>query len=303
MPHTSRVAALESTAIDLVQAALKPATVKAYNTTLAQFQNFLSSLDSRYKGLPANPGQVILFVADLFNQGLSASTIVSKMSAISYYHKLDNKPDPMSHFLVQKALSGVKRLATSSDVRLPITLSMLHRLVQCARHVVSIDYYIKLLQAMMVLSFFAFLRPGEVTTSSNNLKFENVQICDQQIRVTFMSFKHHHGKPVTLLIPAQTDAPCPVQALRAYLDVRGTSSGPLFCHPGAKPISYQCYSKWFQSLLKVMAIRDVYGLHSFRIGAATLAASRNISSVLIQQMGRWHSNAYSRYIRIPVVKF
>ena len=209
----------------------------------------------------------------------------------------------MNHFLVQKALAGVKHLASSTDVRLPITLAMLQKLIDSTRHVVSIDYYIKLLQAMMVLSFYALLRPGEVTHSTNNLKFENVQICEQQIRVTFMSYKHHQGKPVTLLIPAQCDAPCPVLALRAYFHVRGNSPGPLFCHPGVKPISYQCYNKWFQCLLKVLEIKEVYGLHSFRIGAATLAASRNISSVLIQQMGRWHSNAYSRYIRIPVVKF
>ena len=39
--------------------------------------------------------------------------------------------------------------------------------------------------------------------------------------------------------------------------------------------------------------------HSFRIRAATTAASAKVSSWLIQQLGRWNSNCHQIYIRVP----
>ena len=38
--------------------------------------------------------------------------------------------------------------------------------------------------------------------------------------------------------------------------------------------------------------------HSFRIGAATSAAAIGIEDHMIQNLGRWSSNCYTRYIRI-----
>ena len=43
----------------------------------------------------------------------------------------------------------------------------------------------------------------------------------------------------------------------------------------------------------------VYSGHSFRIGAATTAASHGLEDSLIQTLGRWESDAYRRYIHIP----
>ena len=42
-----------------------------------------------------------------------------------------------------------------------------------------------------------------------------------------------------------------------------------------------------------------YSGHSFRIGAATTAASCGIQDSLIKTLGRWESDAYTLYIRTP----
>ena len=39
--------------------------------------------------------------------------------------------------------------------------------------------------------------------------------------------------------------------------------------------------------------------HSFRIGAATTAASRGGEDCIIETLGRWESLAYLQYVRIP----
>lgn len=45
--------------------------------------------------------------------------------------------------------------------------------------------------------------------------------------------------------------------------------------------------------------QDHYAGHSFRIGAATMAALAGIADSTIQILGRWHSAAFLQYIRMP----
>ena len=42
-----------------------------------------------------------------------------------------------------------------------------------------------------------------------------------------------------------------------------------------------------------------YSGHSFRIGAATTAASVGVEDSLIKTLGRWESSAYLLYVRVP----
>ena len=39
--------------------------------------------------------------------------------------------------------------------------------------------------------------------------------------------------------------------------------------------------------------------HSFRIGVATTAIARGISESTVQTLGRWASDSFKRYVRIP----
>ena len=42
-----------------------------------------------------------------------------------------------------------------------------------------------------------------------------------------------------------------------------------------------------------------YSGHCFRISASTTAAANGVGDATIQTLGRWSSDSYKRYIRVP----
>ena len=53
------------------------------------------------------------------------------------------------------------------------------------------------------------------------------------------------------------------------------------------------------ALSKAGLYLNLFAGHSFRIGAATVAHMKGIEDSTIMTLGRWKSNAYQRYVRIP----
>ena len=78
--------------------AVSASTVQTYQHTWKQFQNFAREIKVD-QILPANPGVIVLYISHLFKSGLASSTIFSKLSAISYVHKIHGWDDPAENFL------------------------------------------------------------------------------------------------------------------------------------------------------------------------------------------------------------
>ena len=100
--------------------------------------------------------------------------------------------------------------------------------------------------------------------------------CSHQLTVTssgctvvFYAYKHYAGPPVTLAIPVHIESPfCPVQAMCAYLALRGLSPGPLFIFPGGAPVIKSFFTTQLKKSLTWAGLTpSCYKGHSFRIGA------------------------------------
>ena len=93
---------------------------------------------------------------------------------------------------------------------------------------------------------------------------------------------------------------CPVSAVLAYLAIRGQDDGPLFRLSDGRPLSRQVLVQKLRSTLTLAGIDcKRYSGHSFRIGAATTAIARGVNESTVQTLGRWASDSFKRYIRIP----
>ena len=87
-------------------------------------------------------------------------------------------------------------------------------------------------------------------------------------------------------------------AFQQFSESKGCYPGPLFCRKSGTPLSRSRFVDSVRSALtKANLPADVFAGHSFRIGAATTAASAGICDSSIQSLGRWKSNAYLLYIR------
>ena len=85
-----------------------------------------------------------------------------------------------------------------------------------------------------------------------------------------------------------------------YLVVRGPVGGPLFQFKDGHPLTWQRFVGAVREALGKAGInQDKYSGHSFRIGAATTAASKGLEDSMIKTLGRWRSLAYLQYVQLP----
>ena len=140
------------------------------------------------------------------------------------------------------------------------------------------------------LAFFGFLRVAEFTCPSAFDSTIHLTATDVSIDPTstihlwlkssktdpfrqgFMIHIGSSGKPI-----------CPVAALRAYLDLRGHAPGPLFDTSTGSPLTPVIVNHWLRSVFTAARHGSSFSNHSFRIGAASSAASTGIPDHLIMQ--------------------
>ena len=301
---------LDSTINKLLSASIAPKTRSSYHKSLIKFSSFC--LDE-FKLSPFTSGshQIVSYIAFLHQAGYSSSSIRCQLSAISFFYKINDIHDYTQSFLVKKVIQGSSKSSIKSLPRLPVTVDILTTLLSALPKIGLVGYKLLMFRSMFTLAFYAFLRIGEYTVQSQSvvsphvLSIDNVHIikCKKrwsELRVTFSSFKHskmHH--PVTLCIKSKSSVTCPVMFMSRYLSCRPKKMGPLFILQDCIPVSTRYFSQVFRSCIEYLSLDPKsYTPHSFRIGAATEAASSGVSDAALCAMGRWSSDAYKKYIRI-----
>lgn len=298
-----------------LESALTSSSRAVYDRALTWFRKFLSIYFPKDFNLPPSVTQLCLFIAFCQQNNLAYSTVCSYISIIGYMNKLNSLQDNTQHFVIKKSLQGLRKVRPSQDTRLPITKEILHELVYSLQFTCSSHFLRLLFKAMFLLAFHAFLRVGEMTKtnkmSNNTLQLNEARFlfktnsCPSSVELHMKNFKHNTGKSCHILLIKESSEDgntCPVKALWEFVKVRGNQTGPLFCFMDQSPISRQFFTKQLQNCLK-WCNKDIqsYKGHSFRLGAASYAAEIGTKDELIQLMGRWNSNAYKKYIRIPML--
>ena len=169
-------------------------------------------------------------------------------------------------------------------------------------------YQICQFQAMCSLAFYAFLRLGEMTSIPSQASSPPLQLYQMtkllsatgdlvSYKVTFRN--QYNERPFSIIVSRQSVS-CSVTLLTKYLAFRGFHPGLLFMTVDGLPVT----RSWFSTQLS-LAIQlcgrcpSRYKSHSFRIGAASHVAEQGFSDAQIRLLGRWKSNAFQKYLRVP----
>ena len=99
--------------------------------------------------------------------------------------------------------------------------------------------------------------------------------------------------------PSGDPSLCAVAALDSYLATQAPAEHTLF-HFQTAALTRQRLNHIIRDLASHAGVEPQrYSSHSFRIGAVSAAAAAGIPDWRIQALGRWSSDCYRRYIRLP----
>ena len=300
---------LEEHASFYLSKGVAPNTARAYKSAQSRYWAFCARFS--LPPLPASEQTLILFVAELA-QDLAHSTIRSYLSGVRNLHITNGLPDPLPGSLrLNLVLNGIRRVKVHPPkVKIPVTPLVLHRLSKVFLSTQA-DVNKVMMWAACCVGFYGFLRTAEFTVPNGkfdpscHLAIKDVAIdCHTspsllQIRIKMSKTdQYKHGTFVYMAITH--NELCPVAAVLSYLVHHPSGEGPLFQFRDGSPLTRARFVSEFRKALSSAGVQaDGYTGHSFQIGAATTAAAKGIPDNMIKALGRWTSEAYQIYIRLP----
>ena len=160
--------------------------------------------------------------------------------------------------------------------------------------------------AAVTTAYFAFLRSSEYTSSHINKFDPATTLCFHNITKNapffIINIKASKTDPFRQgcnikLAPSRSQI-CPVAALSAFIISHPTKTGPMFTYADGTYLTRRRLNNLLRTIFPKKPNEPI-STHSLRIGAATTAAAAGLPKWLIQQLGRWNSDCFRTYIRIP----
>ena len=286
--------------------ALAVNTVATYRSGWSSYTRFCETYN--VPRLPATQAKLIYYFTHLANRLILHSTMKVYLSAIAYHSQLLGFPLDLDHMhQLHYLLMGIRRVQGSrltKPQRLPISLhhlSALHTFL--ANRFIPHDA--RMLWAACTAAFFGLLRSSEYTSPSSDTQLPSTLL---RSHLTFAADYSHatlhlpfsktdqFGRGASVQLFTLQSYLCPVSALAHYIAARRQTSGPLFIFCDG---TFLTRNDIYNILREAFPTQANINTHSFRIGGATALSIAGVPEYVIQILGRWSSDSFLRYIRIP----
>jgi hypothetical protein len=265
------------------------------------------------------------------NKGNSYETIVGKLSAIRWCHKLFMGQDLVPGVRLELLLAGIRKTSLAQSGKLPVSLNLLlaiyGRLNPCHSTSPQFD---RVLWGVITLGFFFMARRSEIALGEDQswghaVLSRDIRVEDAQgrrtsdirtavrVTMTFRSSKtdQRSAGAVRSLTKSGHGILCPVRgalwALSASSEERGSfplalltlCTSRLGTWGSGKGVRFSDIASIIKRAAADIGLDgDLFSTHSLRAGGATYLANQGVDILTIKFLGRWKSNAVERYIHV-----
>ena len=284
------------------EAAKAPATRNAYASDLRDYLDFCAKIG--HPAFAAGGEALALYITHLANQGRKTTTIDRRLAAIATeYHSLGHRETPVTSFIVQEVLRGIKRtIGTAIDRKIALFPEDLECIVQaCPARLIGLRD--------RALTLFGFALGARRATLAA-VAVADLAVTSEGLVVTIRRDKNDQeqaGRQVPVAFGARPET-CPIRALAIWLKAANISEGPIFraVDRHGNVSSHALEPGSIARILKKAARRSgmpevevaKIGGHSLRAGLATSAAAiGGASEHEIAAITGHRSSEVKRYIR------
>ena len=264
-------------------------TVRAYTSDWAQFESWCD--ESKIDPLPARPEAVATYLAALALAGRADSTIGRHVAAIGWKHRQDGLVAPVQRddrMVIADTLAGIRReqRARPSARKAALTASELTAMIAAADGEGTRSIRDR---AILALGLAAALRRSELVA----LELRDVKLVDKGLKLMLRHSKtDQEGEGQVIAVPSGKTLR-PVERLKAWLAVRGSSAGPLFYQIDPqgrltdKPMSDRSIARLIQKYAgRVGLDPGTVAGHSLRAGFLTEASRTGATIAKMQEVSR-----------------
>ena len=291
---------------ELLSFALAPSTRDNYRNAFEKYTHFCKN--HNINPFPILESNLICFCTDLA-YSLAHDSIKVYLSAIAFYGTMKDRGVNFKEYKrLYYLMRGIKRTQGSKKrrkKRSPVTPALLMTIKENLFNSGRLYEDKLMLWAALLTAFYGFLRVSEYTSDrkksfdpTTTLLFNDMTLTYNGAVVIYIkaSKTDPFREGVPLRLESNRSSLCPVAALRLYNKVHPTRSGPLFTFQNGRYLSRKDVNTLLFETTDGLANMSS---HSLRIGAASTAAAAGCPKWLIQALGRWTSDCFRQYIRIP----
>lgn len=276
---------------------------------------------------PLNDQKVLVFVGWMLDRKLSPTTMSSYLAGIRQAHLsagvfISSLRSPMVNQILQGAanLAAIQRREGNKPSRLPVTPTIM-RLIKSELKTSSLKKRDKLLiWSVCSLAFMGAFRIHELLSKTEGTFDPSFTLLRKDIQLKELGNKNK-TRVLTVLIKSEKKDRigkativdvyenggdlCPVKAFEKW--VRSSDfepAGPAFRKSCGRPFTGRELNKTLRQLLEkhLDYSKGSISSHSFRTGMASLMGEKGYTEEQIMAVGRWSSQAYQTYLKLPRTK-
>jgi len=264
-------------------------TIRAYTSDWNQFEGWCD--ERGLEPLPARPEAVATYLAALAMAGKADTTIGRHLAAIGWKHRQDGLVAPVQRderMVIADTLAGIRReqRPRPNARKAAISASELRAMLAAAGGQGTRTIRDR---AIMALGLAAALRRSELVA----LEKRDVQMVDKGMKLTLRHSKtDQEGEGQVIAVPSGKTLK-PVELLKAWLAVRGSSMGPLFYQIDPqgrltdKPMSDRSIARLIQKYAGRTGLDpEMFAGHSLRAGFLTEASRAGATIAKMQEVSR-----------------